>query len=531
MNKPMSKANDGRICISICAQTADELAKRLRQADTHADVIEIRFDCRDKNELTATLQLISSLSLRSDLLATARPKTDEFYPAQSDGGETEVNAAFESRIAFWRQILEADLFQYFDFEDDLVFALTYNELFSSELLSSVEIIGSHHNFYETPDLAPVLESFVPEAAPNFRCEIVKVATTAHTITDTIEQWYLLDWAKHFGVKAVPISMGEAGKWTRILGLAHGAAMTYAALDDGGETAPGQITATDLIDIYRIRELDMETEVFGLIAGNTSYSMSPYIHNAAFRTSKMNRVFVPLQVADLDEFIRRMVRPETREIELNFKGFSVTNPHKQKIIAHLDDIDETAKTIGAVNTVKVEDGRLIGTNTDAGGFIEPLKRSFEDLAGAAVAVVGSGGAVRACIFALKQEGADVTVHARDPKRLASLTEEFNVRSQLIADSVELNADILVNATPLGTKGDYENETIAERDQLKGVKLVYDLTYNPAETKLLREAKAAGCQTLGGLDMLIGQAVKQFEYWTGESPSIEAMTAAANERLKR
>ncbi|CAN5598199.1 hypothetical protein BH24ACI3_BH24ACI3_11010 [soil metagenome] len=531
MSKPTRKANDGKICISICAQTTDELAGRLRQADSHGEVIEVRFDCLEKNDLAATLQLISSLSLRSGLLATARPNSEEFFSNKSAAETFEMNAAFEERISFWQQVLEANLFQYVDFEDDLVFALTYNELFSPELLSSVEIIGSHHNFYETPDLSPVLEIFVPDPASNFRCEIVKVATTAHTITDTIEQWYLLDWAKHFGVKAVPVSMGEVGKWTRILGLAHGAAMTYAALDKGGETASGQITATDLIDIYRVRELDMETEVYGLIAGNTSYSMSPYIHNASFTASKMNRVFVPLQVADLDEFIRRMVRPETREVELNFKGFSVTNPHKQDIIHRLDEIDVIAKTIGAVNTVKAEDGRLIGTNTDAGGFIEPLKRSYEDLAGAAVAVFGSGGAARACIFARMQEGADVTVYARDPKRLASLTEQFSVRSQLIADSVELTAEILVNATPLGTKGDHENETIAERSQLKGVKLVYDLTYNPADTKLLSEAKAAGCQTLGGLDMLIGQAVKQFEYWTGESPSLEAMTAAAIDRLKR
>ncbi len=533
MTKLTSKANRGKICISICAKTARELSEKLRQADEIADVIEVRFDCLSEGEITDTLELLASLDLRSEFLATARPNTVEFFPENLDAGKTEVNTAFEDRISLWKRILQTKLFRYVDFEDDLVFALTYNELFAANLLEGIKVIGSHHNFYETPpDIGPVLEGFAPDETSKFHCDIVKVATTAHTITDTIEQWYLIDWAKHFGIKAVPISMGEPGKWTRILGLAHGAEITYAALDEGDETAPGQITAKDLIDVYRAREFNPETEVYGIIAGDTTYSMSPYIHNAAFIAAGMNRVFVPLQVNDIEEFIRRMVRPETREIDLNFRGFSVTNPHKQDIIRHIDAIDETAKAIGAVNTVKVEGDRLIGINTDANGFIELLLQAFEDLSGARVTVFGSGGAARACVYALTQHLADVTVVARDTQKLAAFENEFGVRTLLLNDNTAtLKTDILVNATPLGTKGESEHETVATREQLADVKLVYDLTYNPAETKLLREAKAAGCQTLGGLDMLIAQGARQFEFWTGQTPSIEAMTAAANKRLKR
>ena len=207
---------------------------------------------------------------------------------------------------------------------------------------------------------------------------------------------------------IPIAMGESGKWTRILGLAHGAFMTYAALDTGKETAPGQVSAKDLIEVYRAKELDENTEVYGIIGGNTSYSMSPYIHNAAFKFHKLNAVFVPLQMQNLDEFIKRMVRAETREIDLNFKGFAVTIPHKQNIIKHLDYLDDSAKKIGAVNTVKIENGKLYGYNTDAHGFIEPLKNAYGNLKNTKVAILGAGGAARACIYALKKEGAEVTL---------------------------------------------------------------------------------------------------------------------------
>ena len=197
-------------------------------------------------------------------------------------------------------------------------------------------------------------------------DIIKIAVQTNDITDTIPIWKLLEkWKSEKEIiknkrlkeydelnkklkkvnysipppksflQIIPIAMGESGKWTRILGLAHGAFMTYAALDDGKETAPGQVSAKDLIEVYRAKELDENTEVYGIIGGNTAYSLSPYIHNAAFKFHNLNAVFVPLQTHDLDEFIRRMVKPETREIDLNFKGFAVTIPHKQSIIKHLE----------------------------------------------------------------------------------------------------------------------------------------------------------------------------------------------------
>ena len=224
----------------------------------------------------------------------------------------------------------------------------------------------------------------------------------------------------------------------------------------------------------------------------------------------------------------MVRAETREVDLNFAGFSVTNPHKQAVIAHLDEIDETANQIGAVNTVRIENGKLFGFNTDAPGFITPLKALYGDLSDAKVAVVGAGGAARACVYSLVKAGAAVSVHARDIGKAADLADSFDVRIEPIPDTF-IGFDIVVNCTPLGTKGDTEDKTIATADQLAGVKLVYDLVYNPAETLLIREAKTAGVKTLGGLEMLIAQGAEQFRIWTGRDAPLEAMTAAVKKKL--
>ena len=326
-------------------------------------------------------------------------------------------------------------------------------------------------------------------------------------------------------------MSEAGKWTRILGLAHGAPITYASLDEGAETAPGQISATDLKHVFRVQELNRETNVYGVIAGNTSYSLSPYMHNATFRQTGLNSVFIPLQVRDLDNFMRRMVKPDTREVDLNFRGFSVTNPHKQAIMKYLDVVDETAQKIGAVNTVKVEGGKLSGYNTDAPGFIGPLKVLYGDLKDARVAVAGAGGAARACVYALQQEGADVTLLARDPKKAAAFARQFGMNVEALKPGQKITTDVLVNATPLGTTGEAETETIATADELRDVNLVYDLVYNPAKTRLLREAGMSGAKTIGGLDMLIAQGAQQFLIWTGNEAPVDVMKTAITERLPK
>lgn len=497
--------NNGKICVSVCAETADEFIENIKRAAEFADVVELRFDCLNGSEADKVLDGLKDLRETTGklFLATYRPK--------EQGGKLELTQ--HERAEFFRYFEDHKTVDLIDVELDMAFF--------PEHKSAIPSIHSFHDFSgASKDLNKTYEKLSGNS------EIIKIAVQTGDIADSIVVWKLLEKAKSENRKIVPIAMGEAGKWTRILGLAYGAFMTYAALDAGKETAEGQLTAKDLIETYGVKELDENTEIYGVIGGNTSYSVSPFMQNAAFKFYALNAVYIPFEVKDLAAFFKKFLN----EVRLNFKGFSVTIPHKQAVIEFLDEIDETAKTIGAVNTVKIENGKLFGFNTDADGFIAPLKTAFGDLNGAKVAVFGAGGAARACVYGLKKENAKVTLFARDLKKAENLAEDFQVELKEFPKTNLNNFDILINTTPLGTKGALENETLLTTAQLEGVKFVFDLVYNPLETAFINEAKKANVAAIGGLEMLVAQGAKQFEIWTEKSAPIEEMRRAALLKLE-
>lgn len=507
--------NNGKICVSICAKMADEFVGNIKRAEKYADVIELRFDCLSDDELTTALTNVLNNSSEKPFLIT-------FRPAEEGGNR---NLSMRERAKFWELLFAKNQTQniYVDFEFDL------KELFNFRTTKS---IASFHDFSTVHDKLNwfyEVNSLVPKA------QIIKIAAQTDDITDSIAVWKLIEKAKSNNQQIIPIAMGEAGKWTRILGLAYGAFMTYAALESGNETAPGQISAKDLIETYRVKELNEETEIYGIIGNPVSQSVSPFMHNAAFKVNNLNAVFIPFEVKNLDDFIRRMVRKETAEVALNFRGFSVTIPHKQAIIKHLDFIDETAQSIGAVNTVKIKDGKFYGYNTDAPGFIEPLKNTYGDLKNTNVAILGAGGAARAVIYALKKEEANVTVFARNLEKSTDLANKFKVElKSLKSKDQNLNFndfDILINTTPLGMKGKLEGETPVVALQIENVKLVYDLVYNPFETQLIKEANKANVPTIGGMAMLVAQGMRQFKIWTELDAPMKEMSQAALRKLTK
>ena len=494
--------NNGKICVSVCAKNSQELFEKIVRAEDIADLIEVRFDCLENENL---------LDIAKKLAATGKPFLFTYRSAEQ-GGHQDITT--EDRKAFWSQVPAN---KWADLEPDII------EDFDGRGFE--RLICSYHASSNTA--ANIRQIFALLA--DTKAGIIKLAVPTDAAVDAIPVWSLLKESN--GKAIVPIAMGEAGKWTRILGPAYGAFMSYASPETGSETAAGQLSADDMVKVFRVRELDRETEIFGIIAGDTSYSASPWMHNAAFKTADMNRVFIPLQTDNIEEFLVRMVRPETREVDLNFRGFSVTNPHKRTIMKVLDSVDETAAKIGAVNTVKIDNGNLIGYNTDAPGFIAPLKKVLGTVKGARVAIAGAGGAARACAYALKQEGANVSIFARSYRKAQVLAEAIGVNAGAMNNTFRPGTiDILVNATPLGTKGAEQETAIAAAPQLNGLKLVYDLVYNPLETRLIREARMAGVPAIGGLDMVLAQGARQFEIWTGDKPSMEAMKTAILKKLR-
>ena len=243
-----------------------------------------------------------------------------------------------------------------------------------------------------------------------------------------------------------------------------------------------------------------------------------MHNAAFGAVGFDAVYLPFPAADADDFV-------TFGRALGVRGASVTIPYKVALSDRVDEADAVARRIGAINTIREMDGRWIGGNTDAAAFLRPL-RDRVPLAGTRIAVLGSGGSARAVVAALAGTDARISVHARSRAR----AEEVAMTASGSVGPLPPEPgswDLLVNCTPVGMFPDV-GATPIEAAALTG-RYVYDLIYNPPTTRLLREAAAAGCQTIGGLEMLVAQAAEQFEWWTGVKPPAGVMREAALKRL--
>jgi 3-dehydroquinate dehydratase/shikimate dehydrogenase len=487
----------GKVCASVSAETSADAVIKIREASKVADLVEVRFDHLRDEELPVLLEYLRRNHAAKPLIATFR--------APGQGGRGPASA--RTRRGFWEKLEEG--FWAVDLEEDV---FDVRGEWPNRILS-------FHDFDSAGDNADQVFDRLRLCQP----AIIKYASFADDIVDTLPVWELLRRAEKISQPIIAIAMGEAGKITRVLGPVYGSLWSYGSI--GTETAPGQISAEDLTNLYRVPLLNRETRVYGVIGDPVSRSLSPRIHNSAFMDAELNSVFIPIRVKDLRGFIERMVRPASREVDLNFCGFSVTMPHKLSIIGHLDEIDETAAAIGAVNTVSIEGGRLHGHNTDAEGFIAPLLSKLGSVKDSRAAVFGAGGAARACLFALKKHGANVTVFARDPSKADAIAKEFGADSDTIGREDLAVFDIVINATPAGMKGKAENDLPFDPARLRPSKLVFDLVTSAEPTPLIRTANNAGVETITGVEMLVAQAVRQFEIWTGKTAPVEIMKKAA------
>lgn len=368
------------------------------------------------------------------------------------------------------------------------------------------ILLSFHEFTKMPaDLADRARAMRATGA-----EVVKIAATANRLSDCLS---LLDVAP--GGKAVLIAMGDAGLSTRVLAGRFGSAWTYA----GAMKDVGQVSVASLIDEFRFYTVQESTALYGLVGSPVGHSVSPAMHNAAFAAARRDAVYLPLPATDPEDFM-------TFADTLGISGASVTIPYKVALMPLVRTVDDTARRIGALNTLRRDGDGWSATNTDAAGFLRPLDERKVDVGGMRASILGAGGAARAVGVALASRGARLTVHARDRGRAGRVAA--GVGALVGAWPPRAGSwDLLVNCTPVGMHPRVD-VTPLDASLLSG-NLVYDLVYNPLETRLLREAAAAGCKTIGGLDMLVAQAVEQFAWWTGEAPDAPAMRAAALKRL--
>jgi 3-dehydroquinate dehydratase/shikimate dehydrogenase len=503
------QSSSSLICVPITETEANAFLASIHEAERIADAIELRFDYLSAEALP---QLIAGLSSR--VARVSKPLILTFRPREQ-GGKRDLT--LQDRRDFWRglppEIINSN--GYADFEFDLVESLANEQ----PPAPWEKVICSWHDFEETPqDLIPRYDRMASSPAA-----VVKIATQANRIGDCLRVFELIEHAR--GKKPViALAMGLPGLMTRALALSRGAMLTFGSFRRGAESAAGQPTVAELRDLYRVKQLSRDSEIFGVIGNPVGHSRSPLMHNAALKALNRNGVYLPFEGDDVGSFVCDFAHPKTKKLDWNLRGLSVTIPHKLAVIPYLDFVDATARAIGAVNTVVIEGDELHGYNTDVAGAMRPLDEMI-DVHGARVAVIGAGGSARAICYGLSQRDAAVTIYARELKKAQPLADEFKTRIATL-DSFKGETDVVINCAPVGMSGHSEGRSLLKPESLEGVKLVYDLIYAPEETALLRDAKRAGCRTLGGLAMLVWQAAEQFRLWTELEAPVDVMWRAIN-----
>ncbi len=269
-------------------------------------------------------------------------------------------------------------------------------------------------------------------------------------------------------------------------------------------------------------MDPHTDIYGVIGHPLTHSLSPTMQNAAFLKKGLNAIYLAFDTKNVEDALKGMRA-------LGLKGMSVTIPHKSSVIPLLDQVDDLAKQIGAVNTIVNNQGRLIGYNTDAFGALEALKEKTE-VFGKTCLILGAGGAARAIGYILKKHGVDLTVANRSRVRGEELANFLECPFIPLEKATDVQVDLLIQTTSVGMHP-HDDESIVSSEALKPGMVVMDIVYNPIETKLLITAKGLGCVTVNGLGMFIRQGAEQFRLWTGLEAPLKTMRSVVEQVLRR
>lgn len=468
-------------------------------AEQGADLVEMRLDYIGRH-----IDLKRLLEKRlCPIVITCRRR--------EDGGRWEKTE--QERLMVLRSAIASGV-DFVDLEEDIAGSIPR--------YGSTKRIVSLHNFERTPEN---LEEIHARLAA-LDADVVKIATMATSFTDCIRMMRLVESAK---IPTVGLCMGDMGVVTRILGLRYGSPFTYVAMSSDRKIAPGQVTFDLMRNVYRPQEINEETRLFGVVADPVAHSLSPHIHNAAFQHNELNYRYLPFRIP-------------TEELSLFLQwckasgigGLSVTIPHKEAMLALMDEAESASHGIGAINTVAIKNCVASGYNTDYRAAMDCLTEALktqktmqnqtfreEDLfRGRGVLLLGAGGVAKAIGYGLRQRGAIVAVTSRTEARAEELARMIGGRALPWSARHEIKVGILVNCSPVGMHPDIDRSPY-DAEKLHEDTIVFDTVYNPDQTVLVKDARKAGCFVVNGLDMFVRQAAYQYKLFTGLEPPTQLM----------
>jgi len=470
------------LCVTAAAPTMAELCRARDDAFATggADLVEMRLDHADRPDVAAALA-----GRKGPVILTCR--------AAWEGGR--FSGSEEERRRILEQAMQAGA-EYVDVEAAAGFAA---DLIAARRARG--IVVSRHQF----DAPPREVESAYRHLRGLGAEVAKLAVAVDRLTDMLP---LLELGQQDDEPHVLLAMGAAGVASRVLAARLRNRWTFA----GDGVAPGQLSADRMLRHLHFRRIRPDATLYGVTGNPVMHSRSPIMHNAGFAALGLNAVYLPLEAADAAD-IAAFMRA------LDFKGISITAPFKVTLMPFVDELTDVARRVGAINTIVVRNGRWIGDNTDVEGFLAPL--AGVPLRGNRTCVLGGGGAARAVAIALADSGADLLISARRDDAAREIAELAGGRVVAFPPPAK-SWDVLINAIPAGPAA--ATESPMGHAPLDG-RIVYDLVYEPEHTRLLVDARAAGCRTIGGLDMLIAQAERQFELWTGQRPAKGLFSSAA------
>lgn len=475
-----------RVCLAVTATEPAELVEKAESLVRDNPFLEFRLDYLPRPALAlAKIKRFLELHPHAVVIVTCR--------RAASGGRFRGSVA--SQLDVLTKAVSAGC-QLVDVE--LQTAMKSRPEALQKLRNRAALILSFHDFRATRKLEETLEKM-----RKFPADFYKIVTTATTLSDNVTMMKFLEKEgdKH---SLIGLCMGEQGIISRVLGVRAGSAFTFASVGPGEETAPGQVTAQELRNVYRIEQVDAATRVYGVAGDPVAHSLSPVIMNAAMRRETVNGVYLALHAKALGDLLTCV-----REIPIH--GLSITMPYKEAIVKRLDNTDSHTAKVGACNTVvRAQDGKLYGFNTDAAGIVRPLERRLT-LEEAKILVLGAGGAARAAVFGLKERGAEVWILNRSAGPAQRLARQARARVLKRADLKKLSFDVIINATPVGMGTGRESPL--KEEEIK-TRYVFDMVYDPPETRFLKLARARGAEVIPGIEMFVHQAARQFEIWTGK-----------------